>query len=410
MQVPPSEDPCDDHAEPTFPSNVQNKEGFAKLQGACDYASRAGLEYIWIDTCCIDKTSSAELSEAINSMYAWYQDSAVCYVYLHDVGGDEDPRAGFEDADWFRRGWTLQELIAPDNVYFFNKYWIKIGSKATFVDILEKITRIRQDILLGIPCKPSIAEKMSWAAGRKTQKIEDRAYSLMGLFGIHMPIIYGEGEKAFRRLQLKIMKSSDDQTIFAWKDSLDYPHPDRTRGLLASAPDVFLRGSPIVPIDDSDLIDSLHTARSPNPFHNLPRGYSILNDGIRITLPMKEAGDAWLAVLRCKGKDQKFPYGIYLTKRENCDGFLRTLPTKLQVLDSEDLKDLAPQTIRIVVDHHILPTIKRRQFLTLQSTDPVWKHCGYYVCRTPGSSHDVGQGGGYQALDPDTRIELSDNG
>ncbi|KAG1888320.1 heterokaryon incompatibility protein-domain-containing protein, partial [Suillus subluteus] len=232
-----------DHKELSFQdlqrTQVPPKEGphgFKKFQGARDRASLDGLDYIWIDTCCIDKTSSAELSEAINSMYAWYRDSAVCYVYLHDVGTEEDPQSGFEDTDWFQRGWTLQELIAPDNVYFFNKNWIMIGSKASFASTLSEITHIRQDVLLGNPYVPSIAEKMSWAAGRKTQKIEDRAYSLMGLFGIHMPIIYGEGEKAFRRLQLEIMKSSDDQTIFAWHDSLDYPNPVRNRGLLASAP------------------------------------------------------------------------------------------------------------------------------------------------------------------------------
>ncbi|KAG1819256.1 uncharacterized protein BJ212DRAFT_1479372 [Suillus subaureus] len=409
-QVPPSEGPHGNYAEPTFPPNVQSKQGYEKFRGARDHASRAGLEHIWIDTCCIDKTSSAELSEAINSMYAWYQDSAVCYVYLHDVDDDGDLQSALEKADWFQRGWTLQELIAPDNVYFFNKHWIKIGSKATFARILNKITHIRQDILLGNPCNPSIAEKMSWAAGRKTQKVEDRAYSLMGLFGIHMPIIYGEGEKAFRRLQLEIMKSSDDQTIFAWHDSLAHPNSVRNRGLLASAPDVFSWASPVLVIEHSHFISHLlRIAGSRSPFRDLPRGYSILNDGIHITLPMKRVGDAWLAVLRCHREDQEFPYGIYLKERPGCDDFLRTSPTKLQKLESADLEGLAPRTIRIVVDHNTLPTINRRQFFTFQSTDSVWEHGGYYVCPKPGGRHDVGQGSGYRVLDPYTRIELSDN-
>ncbi|KAG2035567.1 hypothetical protein BDR03DRAFT_962120 [Suillus americanus] len=413
MQIPPSEGPHDNYAEPTFPPNVQIKKGFGKFRGACDYAFRAGLEYIWIDTCCIDKTSSAELSEAINSMYAWYQDSAVCYVYLHDVGDDRNVQSGFEKANWFRRGWTLQELIAPDNIYFFNKDWIKIGSKATFAPILNKITHIRQDILLGNPCNPSIAEKMSWAAGRETQKIEDRAYSLMGLFGVHMPIIYGEREKAFRRLQLEIMKSSDDQTIFAWHDSTAHPNPIRNRGLLASAPDLFSSDSPAVAINHSHFINNilLPIVGSRSPLRDLPRGYSILNDGIHITLPMKkDVGDTWLAVLKCQGKNQEFPYGISLRERSGCDGFLRTSPTKLRELDSADLEGLISRKIRIVVDHHILPTINRRQFFfTFQSTDPVWENCGYYVCPKPGSPHGVGQGGGYQVLDTGTRIELSDS-
>ncbi|KAG1873063.1 hypothetical protein DFJ58DRAFT_409764 [Suillus subalutaceus] len=233
----------------------------------------------------------------------------------------------------------------------------------------------------------------------------------MGLFGIHMPIIYGEGEKAFRRLQLEIMKSSDDQTIFAWHDSLKHPNSVRDRGLLASAPDVFSWDSPVVAMDHSHFINSLlRIVGNRSLLRDLPRGYSILNDGIHITLPMKrDVGDTWLAVLKCEGEKQEFPYGIYLKERSDCDGYLRTSPTKLRKLDPADLEGLAPRKIRIVVDHHILPTINRRQFFTFQSTDPVWEHCGYYVCPKPGGRHDVGQGSGYQVLDTDTRIELSDS-
>lgn len=408
-QAPPGEGPRNIYTRATFPLNVQSKQGFAKFLGACNNASRAGLEYIWIDTCCIDKTSSAELSEAINSMHAWYQDSAVCYVYLHDFDDDVDLRSALEKVDWFKRGWTLQELIAPENVYFFNKDWIKIGSKATWAPILSKLTHIRKDVLLGNPCTPSIAEKMSWAAGRKTKKIEDRAYSLMGLFGIHMPIIYGEGEKAFRRLQLEIMKSSDDQTIFAWHDSLTHPNPVRDRGLLASAPDIFSRkASPVVTIDHSYFIKNV--LRNHNTFRNMQRGYSILNDGIHITFPMKQVGvDVWLAVLRCKRENQEFPYGIYLKERPNCHDFLRTSPTKLLTLESADLEGLGLHTIRVVVDHHILPAVSRRQFFTFQLTYTSWEPCGYYVCPKPGGCHDVAQGIGYRVLNPDDRIELSDN-
>lgn len=411
MSVSPSEGSHDNHAKSNFPPNVHIKKGLTKLQGACKQASRAGLEYIWIDTCCIDKTSSAELSEAINSMYAWYQESAVCYVYLHDVDNDavrENPKFALENAEWFKRGWTLQELIAPDNVYFFDTDWTRIGSKATFATILNEITHIRKDVLLGNPCEPSIAEKMSWAAGRKTRKIEDRAYSLMGLFNIHMPIIYGEGEKAFKRLQLEIMKSSDDQTIFAWLDTLTQPSFVRDRGLLASTPDVFKWSAPpVVTIDHSHFINLLPTPRHRNPL-DLPRGYSVSNDGIRITLPMKWDRNAWLAVLKCKKGDQEFPCGIYLIE-SSPGNFLRTSPTKLPTLESEDLKGLSPREICIVVDHHILPSINRKQFFTFRSTDAILEGCGYYVCPKPRSHHDIRQGSGYKALDHDTRIELSDN-
>jgi hypothetical protein len=121
----------------------------------------------------------------------------------------------------------LQELLAPDNVRFFANDWSRIGSKATLASALHEIAHIREEILLGIPCKPSIAERMSWAAGRKTQKKEDRAYSLMGIFDIYMPIIYGEGGNSFRRLQLEIMRFSNDKTIFAWHRR-SIPIPERT--------------------------------------------------------------------------------------------------------------------------------------------------------------------------------------
>ncbi|KAG1740546.1 heterokaryon incompatibility protein-domain-containing protein [Suillus paluster] len=351
MPVPPSGGSHDHHNHaPTFPPNVLGKSGLQKLQGACNQASRAGYQYIWIDTCCIDKTNSTELSEAINSMYAWYRDSAVCYVYLHDVDKEAvaaDVKTALARAVWFDRGWTLQELIAPKTVCFFAKDWSKIGTKHEFASILHEITHIRQEVLLGRPCTLSIAERMSWAAGRVTYKKEDRAYSLMGLFDIHMPIIYGEGEKAFRRLQLEIMKSSDDQTIFAWHLSLAHPSNVRNRGSLAPSPDAFSCASPhpIVNIDHSHFVKCLLLT-------DLRRGYSISNDGLHITLPMKKGGgDAWLAVLRCKGEDQEFPYGIYLKQIAGSDEFLRTSPTKLRKLESEDLKGLTPRKFSVYRSH-----------------------------------------------------------
>ncbi|OJA12257.1 hypothetical protein AZE42_04077 [Rhizopogon vesiculosus] len=430
-QVPPSEGSHSHHAvcdiiqlqaaltdyfkEHTFHPDVRRKEGFIKLKGACDRAFQDGLNYIWVDTCCIDKNSSAELSEAINSMYAWYKDSAVCYVYLHDVDHNIPPdlTSALKGADWFKRGWTLQELLAPDNVYFFAKDWSRIGTKATWAFPLHEITRIRKEILLGIPCSPSIAERMSWAVGRKTQKIEDRAYSLMGIFGVHMPIIYGEGEKAFRRLQLEIIKSSNDQTIFAWYDSLEYPNPSRQRGLLASAPDVFLWKSPhpLVNIDHSSFLRCLPQTvgcrnRSGDQL-NLEQGFAIQNDGIHITLPMKQKGGSWLAVLKCKREDQELPYGIYLHEISTPNIFLRTAPTKLQPLERGDLDGLVLRDIRMVVDYHAPPTTPRRQLFTLRSTDSILDRCDYSICPDP-KVHD-GQGGGRQPLYPDTKIKLSND-
>lgn len=124
----------------------------------------------------------------------------------------------FSNSQWFRRGWTLQELIAPSNVIFVSRNWEEIGSKSSFAPSIERITGIDRGVLLtNYQEEISVAKRMSWATGRQTTRGEDRAYSLLGLFGVYMPTIYGEGENAFIRLQIEIMKSSNDQSIFAWK-------------------------------------------------------------------------------------------------------------------------------------------------------------------------------------------------
>ncbi|THU83126.1 HET-domain-containing protein, partial [Dendrothele bispora CBS 962.96] len=186
-----------------------------------------GFIWIWIDSCCIDKSSSADLSENLNSMYRFYADAAICYVYLPDALSEEDPRdvkSGFRRSKWFTRGWTLQELIAPSHITFVDGSWRDIGSRHSLCDAISAITSITS----GTPpklfededrdvTKYSIAQRMSWAAFRETTRPEDRAYSLMGLFDICMPPIYGEGgAKAFMRLQQEIIKISDDRSIFAW--------------------------------------------------------------------------------------------------------------------------------------------------------------------------------------------------
>ncbi|RPD75572.1 HET-domain-containing protein [Lentinus tigrinus ALCF2SS1-7] len=173
----------------------QNERFSAKLRSFCEIARSHGCRYVWIDACCIDKTSSAELSEAINSMFEWYSRAEVCFVFLHDVGATEDPYApdsAFRRSEWFRRDWTLQELIAPSEVVFL------------FACVIEEITNIEAAIL-------SHAKELS-----STTRVEDEAYSLMGLFGIYMPTIYGEGRNAFLRLQEEILRRIPDQSIFAW--------------------------------------------------------------------------------------------------------------------------------------------------------------------------------------------------
>lgn len=194
---------------------------FDKIRHACSQALLDGLEYVWIDTCCINKESSAELSEAINSMYRWYKGAKICYALLADVQAGADTRDILDQishSEWFDRGWTLQELIAPDIVVFFNQSWQQLGTKLSLRESLSFRTGIDSAVLTGWehPSTRSVAQRMSWASRRKTTRIEDEAYCLLGIFGVNMPMLYGEGTAAFLRLQEEIMKASDDHSIFAW--------------------------------------------------------------------------------------------------------------------------------------------------------------------------------------------------
>ncbi|OBT51768.1 hypothetical protein VE04_08199 [Pseudogymnoascus sp. 24MN13] len=161
------------------------RSGSPKIHGSCAQAQAIGLEYIWIDTCCIDKRSSSELLEAISSMWDWYNKATICFAYLSDVpDGDnymEDDSA-FSSSRWFKRGWTLQELIAPPVVRFYNASWQFIGKKSEHQDDHQFTLKI-SNITVAMRC--SVAEKMSWAAGRETTRPEDVAYSLLGIFGLN---------------------------------------------------------------------------------------------------------------------------------------------------------------------------------------------------------------------------------
>ena len=170
-------------------------------------------------------------------MYKWFQLAKVCYVYLPEVlDSGEDHHAetsNFRRSRWFERGWTLQELIAPAHVEFLSRDWVHIGSKRTLIDLVESITGIDQGALLHL--KPldafSIAQRFSWAADRKTTREEDRAYSLLGIFNINMPTIFGEGENAFKRLQEQIMQRIPDQSLFAWGEVYSPGSTDKSETL-----------------------------------------------------------------------------------------------------------------------------------------------------------------------------------
>ena len=231
---------------PRADRELQN-ELFSKVIRCCEVTLQAKLEYVWIDTCCINKQDSAELSEAINSMYKWYEQAAVCFAYLFDIDHDLAVYGNeWTSSEWFDRGWTLQELIAPKYILFFDMYWQELGTKRSLGTTLSEKTGIDVGILAKNSrlSSQSIAQRMSWAANRKTTRKEDEAYCLLGLFGVNMPMIYGEGENAFIRLQEEIIRRSDDHSIFAWhilneKEEQMPAYQQGLHGLLASAPACF---------------------------------------------------------------------------------------------------------------------------------------------------------------------------
>jgi len=259
--------------DPIIRDRVAGRRGYAKISDAARQARALGCAYLWVDTNCIDKSSSAELSEAINSMFNWYTRSKVCLVHLADVAaqpvppgpGAPDPSSGshpsagrgpgdllleagpdLEKSRWFRRGWTLQELLAPRRIIFYSADWQQVGTGSSLETRLSAITGIsahylRKDNPLWAS---SVAEKLSWLAGRTTTREEDMAYCMLGIFRINMPLLYGEGSRAFLRLQEEIIRRTNDHTIFAWLRPVaddDFPRVYRhdVPSILAASPRQF---------------------------------------------------------------------------------------------------------------------------------------------------------------------------
>lgn len=216
----------------------QETAGYLKIKNCCSVARQLGISWAWVDTCCIDKTSSAELSEAINSMFTWYAKSRVCLAYLsdfHDSAAFAKNRYHFSGSRWFTRGWTLQELLAPGAVSFYDSQWRFFGDKVSLKADVADASKINAAALTdtsGDWEKYSIAERFFWAAHRRTTRVEDEAYSLMGLFGVNMPLLYGEGSQAFLRLQTEIIQQSSDQSIYAWTQM---SNGQKSSGFLAPA-------------------------------------------------------------------------------------------------------------------------------------------------------------------------------
>ena len=178
-------------------------KGFRKIRSCCQEAVDNEFHCVWIDTCCINKDSSAELSEAINSMWTWYSEAEVCCVYLCDVETDSPKYfatiKSIKESQWFTRGWTLQELLAPRKLDFFDARWQMIGDKLSLSGTLSERTGIDERVLLReiTMNQCSIAQRMSWAAERLTTRKEDMAYCLLGIFDVNMPLLYGEGAVSY---------------------------------------------------------------------------------------------------------------------------------------------------------------------------------------------------------------------
>jgi len=366
------------------PSGVVEHPAWPKVRNAAERAEADGFDWIWIDTCCIDKASSAELSEAINSMFRWYSQAEVCYVFLVDYEGrrhltmtvttattdgsegaaDLRPerkgekgyaRGGaggldfqeLEKCRWFTRGWTLQELIASSSRVFLNAQWKEIGrldlnvgkkltpSETALLDGLTRITGIPKKVLVLSSTRGfSVAQKLSWASKRTTTRVEDMAYSLLGVLGVNMPLLYGEGEKAFIRLQEEVLKVAIDHSLFAWTD--DKASRSTYRGLLARSPSEF------------ESCGDVHFV------HGKAEPYGITNKGLHMKLPMEPiagVSDEFMAYLNTSLVSFKTRICLRLAKIDNNGHYARVDANERLLLPTpEDDKELPLVEIFVLQD------------------------------------------------------------
>lgn len=327
---------------------------YDKIRYACEQAEQDGLDYLWVDTCCINQESSAELSEAINSMYAWYKASTCCYAFLKDVILTPDC-LGFQEvleaSEWFTRGWTLQELLAPAKVVFFNAFWEPLGNRddKNLSQSISRTTRIPLDVLTGHSSvqSQSVACRMAWASTRKTTRPEDVAYCLLGIFQVNMSLIYGEGDHAFVRLQEEIIKRSTDRSLFAWgieeAQVLTPQEAADLRGieekLIEKFPN-YMRTD----IDTAVNVLAVHPRQFRYSGHIVDIGenvasYTLTNIGLRIELQTFKFHDRIVALLDCaSSRSFSTRYAMILT-RPGPEGstFFRVSPVPFIRYHYEDL-------------------------------------------------------------------------
>ncbi|PIL25408.1 hypothetical protein GSI_13298 [Ganoderma sinense ZZ0214-1] len=357
---------------PALPQSIWDSSVLSdKVRNACKVAREDGFRYLWIDSCCIDKTSSSELSESINSMFAWYRDAKVCYTFLVDVPTSSFASlnatgSAFRSSVWFTRGWTLQELIAPRQLVFLSKTWEPLGTKASLSALIKEITGIptsvlardSQDLSHRSLDQCSVAQRMSWAANRTTAKVEDEAYSLLGIFDIQMPLLYGEGRRAFRRLQEEILRRIPDQTIFAWGNvhpvcfspQAANPSPGPIRNVFRAGPSSAASGSRTMFAESpGDFAGAgrivtvrLHVFRellaafcdiSPQEYTSTPHGIRtdfpllpLSDSGCPISvLDKHRATDVYLAILACQQSDSPGQLLCCVCHLPRPDAFMSTL-------------------------------------------------------------------------------------
>jgi len=323
------------------------KSGWSKIERTCALAQSHGIRYAWIDTCCIDKSSSAELTEAINTMFQWYKNAFKCYAYLSDLPvsqngnpasdrAKEQLRADLGRCRWFSRGWTLQELIAPEIVEFYDSGWVYRGTKADLRFEIASITDIAKSVLSNSEELSTIpvARKMSWAARRVTTRPEDAAYCLLGIFGVNLPLIYGEGARAFIRLQEAIAKSTNDLSLFAWSEDEHKPSPQTYYGVFAQTPRQFTSCRQLKLIAD--------------PLRHDSHSFTITNRGVEFQTSLKmdyRKGD-YLMHLYCRDAAVQRPEGrfgmIAIRLVKTSSGFARHLARRVFVDDDDTTTAASP--------------------------------------------------------------------
>jgi Heterokaryon incompatibility protein (HET) len=276
----------------------EKSDSAAKVVRACQKVLEqynGKVVHLWMDTVCINKQDPAEMSSSINSMYQWYKKAEVCFAYLDDCDREDAPT--FTKSQWFTRGWTLQELVAPKNVIFYDKNWKKIGDKTSLKSVLTKRTNISENFLLHLKdiSLASVSQRMSWFSGRETTVPEDTAYCLLGLFGVNMSLLYGEGlERAFRRLQEEIMRYSDDHSLFAWRSDTG---PAKGSGLLAASPHWFRASGEYEHKQDREN----------------QKPYQMTNKGICIPLRLQQYQGHYIASIDCPHGAHHF-LGVYFER------------------------------------------------------------------------------------------------